>query len=73
MSSGYVSIKILQPGRLRQIRDPQALTEVRIVAFGEFMLQQHGQTFLEAQGTGVRIAELVLEDFLGCGADPLGQ
>jgi hypothetical protein len=56
-----VRVKILKARRLRQIGDAQALTEARILAFGEFMLQEHGEAFLEAQGAGVWIAELTLE------------
>ncbi len=68
MSGGYVSVEILEARRLRERRDPQPLTEAGILAFGELVLQEHGEAFLEAQGAGVGIAELALE-----GAEHAGE
>jgi hypothetical protein len=68
MSGGYVSVEILQARRLRERGDPQPLTEAGILSFGQLVLQEHGEAFLEAQGAGVGIAELALE-----GAEHAGE
>jgi hypothetical protein len=47
MSRGDVGVEIFEACRLRERGDPQSLTEASIVAFGQLMLQQHGEAFLE--------------------------
>jgi hypothetical protein len=68
MSSGYVSVEIFEARGLRKRRDPQPLAEAGVLAFGELVLQEHRETFLEAQGAGVWIGELAFE-----GAEHAGE